>query len=162
MTHEKEIKYWAEHPDGTSVWIQSKEHKWMLYCCPSWLPNNLYIVDDEWAKLRLANANGETIQFNIISNKWLDEKNDWWKSEFFNAVEAECTPSEFRVKPKEWYEDIPPEGVICWVWDEEEDKRIEIITRYSANHMCPFYGKTCNWKFAEPVKPEECLQSDKS
>jgi len=55
---------------------------------------------------------------------------------------------------KPWYNDIPEEGVWCYVWDSESYKRINIqkVTKYVATDDFPFkVQKGCYYKHAESV-----------
>ncbi len=62
-----------------------------------------------------------------------------------------------------WYEDIPKEGVICWVLDDpydeyDESRHLDRIKKYKAGNEWEFKGERSSWDNAEPVKPEECYQ----
>ena len=169
MTHKKEIKYWAEHPDGTKVWARTQSEDWVILGIPSWAPDVIYIVDDEWVELRKAQVDGATIQRLLPGKRWHNVDNDWWKTSFYEIYRYAPT-NLFRIKPKEWYEDIPKEGVICWVWDEDENKkRLRLITDFYQNAEYQFKetnkgfydGDAVGWKHAEPVKPEECWKGEK-
>lgn len=88
-----------------------------------------------------------------------DEKN------FKNGKTFHTTPWREEVvqaKPKEWYEQIPEQGVICWVDDEDENEKllVDIIVKYCFDDELPFYSETngVNWRYATPVKPEELYQ----
>lgn len=62
-------------------------------------------------------------------------------------------------KPKEWYEDIPEDGVLCWVSDYNEDvrQRARLITAVCKNNYSKFISNNgVIWRYATPVKPEEC------
>ncbi len=100
MTHEKEIKFWAEHKDGTKVWVKFDDTGWKLENFPCWMSANMYIVDDEWAKLRKANADGAIVQYKSTFGGWLDRKKDWWKNDFHFHIkmEKDITPKNFRIK----------------------------------------------------------------
>jgi hypothetical protein len=68
------------------------------------------------------------------------------------------------IKPK-WYNNIPKEGVICWVSDMTEEpsrdsSAVDVIYEYRGDEgMYKFKGED-NWAYAVPVKPSECLQED--
>lgn len=60
--------------------------------------------------------------------------------------------------PAKWYENIPPKGVLCWVWDNDEDQEhLRIINYYDEGATDSYYFKSEHdyWKFAEPVKLSE-------
>jgi len=65
MKHGKEIKYWAEHPDGTRVWQRTDDigSEWELNLFPKWHETFHYIVADEWAELRKAQEDGKQLQW---------------------------------------------------------------------------------------------------
>ena len=62
--------------------------------------------------------------------------------------------------PKEWYEEIPEGGVLCWVSDDDKEKRYNtaVISSYINDSTYSFRQKMIGWRYATPVKPEECLQ----
>jgi len=64
MKHEKEIIRWAKCPEGTEVWYKKKCGKWNLIDGPSWSAMVSYIVNDEYAEIRKAERDGETILYN--------------------------------------------------------------------------------------------------
>ena len=64
MTHEKEIQRWATCPDGTKVWWKDNLRDWLLTVNASWNKKYNYIVDDEYAELRKAEADGKSIEYN--------------------------------------------------------------------------------------------------
>lgn len=90
MTHEKEINRWSRCSDGTRVWFKGKG-EWSLTIAPSWRPSVIYIVDDEWAKLRKAREDGIQLQHRQGNTGYHDvDLTDW-----------ECTnPEDWRIKPK--------------------------------------------------------------
>ncbi len=159
MTHKKEIEYWAKQPDGTGVWVYNKtEAKWLLQKIPSFSPSHIWVVDNEWAELRKANAEGKIIQFKNDNKDWISVQDDWWNNWFYSDSRT-YSPEDFRVKPKEWYERIPPEGIICWIG--EKKAFVKIIKKYHPDKTFPFEdeeGKV--WFYATPVKPEECWQEE--
>jgi len=62
------------------------------------------------------------------------------------------------MKQSKWYDNIPKKGIICWVWDIEGSvKDLTVIIDYS-NGL--FLSAENGWKFAEPVKPEECYKNN--
>lgn len=67
---------------------------------------------------------------------------------------------DVSAKPKEWYEQIPEEGVICWVSAENSNERntVAIIKSYVSCAEHPFISKKVCWKYATPIKPEECYK----
>jgi len=160
MTHEKEIKFWAEHKNGTKVWTKFDNTGWKLEAFPCWISANMYIVDDEWAELRKANADGYTIQQKGKVKHTMPD--NWWNVGFYDTAFCTFSPEDFCIKPKEWYECIPPEGIPCWVWDDDHKQRlIAVINRYEENANYKFWDiSDYFWKNAVPVKPEECWQGE--
>ena len=91
MTHAKEIKRWASCPDGTKVWYKNTSTKktWHLNDW-YWNGTGTYIVDDEYAELRKAHADGKKIEV-VTHIGWVDAKiNPEWKDK----------ASSYRIKPK--------------------------------------------------------------
>ena len=66
MKHKEEIIRWANCPDDTGVWTRNINAKkeWIKLSIPFWSNNRVYVVDDEYAELRKAQADGESILFN--------------------------------------------------------------------------------------------------
>ena len=163
MKHEKEIKYWAEHQDITNVWTKVGK-LWSKTHAPAWHPEIIYIVDDEWSGLRKANADGATIQ-GWRGTEWRDESTNWWREDFYEAVEKGLTPDDFRIKPKEWYERIPPNGVLCRVWDDDQEfERVRVVVGHRPNKEAPYIAVPRGylegpgeiaWKHAEPISPDD-------
>ncbi len=58
---------------------------------------------------------------------------------------------------KQWYEDIPEVGILCWVDDHNENVRnyVELVERYERSNAEPYITMTNSWKYATPVTPEE-------
>jgi len=81
-SHANEIRYWAEHPDGTKVWLKHQNSDWTLledYEINWRLKKGIYIVDDEWAELRIAQADSKQLQYLSFSGKWIDDTLDYNK-----------------------------------------------------------------------------------
>lgn len=60
----------------------------------------------------------------------------------------------------EWYENIPPEGVLCWVWDDDCTKSVNIVILYDKDKDFPFMNDMNCWENATPIRPEECYTGD--
>ncbi len=62
-------------------------------------------------------------------------------------------------KPIKWYHNIPPQGIICWVWYRCSDvKTVRLIKEYAPdkNSEYPYRDDgTSMWAKAIPVKPED-------
>ncbi len=76
-----------------------------------------------------------------------DEDLDW-KWNYFNDEWEEIIP---------WHKNIPNQGVLCWVWDEEEDvKAIRNVTGYTDYSSYSFRGDDdFGWFHAQPLTREE-------
>lgn len=75
-----------------------------------------------------------------------DNLNDLWHR--YLEWEVECS----------WHEDIPSNGILCWVHDDTPDIKddIRLILRYDeyrGSHK--FRSKYAGWKYATPVKQGE-------
>ena len=97
MMHKKEICYWSEHPDGTKVWYrhEDEEGNWEDQFQPYWIPTDIYIVDNEWAELRKAQADGEVLER-------FDETTSVWKKSIltYDNLKKDL-PSRWHIKSKE-------------------------------------------------------------
>lgn len=61
---------------------------------------------------------------------------------------------------KPWYENIPEQGVLCWIGDDETSvltkKLINIVVSYTIHNSFPYTLKSgCTYKFAIPLTKEE-------
>lgn len=60
---------------------------------------------------------------------------------------------------EEWYNNIPSEGVPCWVSDHDNRSKhaTSSITTYDRSSPYPFQSAPgYRWKYATPIKPSEC------
>jgi len=59
----------------------------------------------------------------------------------------------------EWYEEALPGRVLCWTSDRSPGDKDEAhwVTLYIPKRTFPFRAENSFWKYATPVKPEECL-----
>lgn len=78
----------------------------------------------------------------------------------FRAEESDLTGYWYYYKKWEvkfeWYENLG-EGVLCWVWDDNEEwRQLRVITRYDSEAVSKFGTKNCAWfEHAEPMTSEE-------
>jgi hypothetical protein len=109
------------------------------------------------AEIIKAWADGAIIQFyNKEKTSWEDVQ--WNKPEW-------DIDTEYRVKPELllWYKQIPPQGIICYVWDNEtveQIKQVTIIKSYDEKQYYKFMGINSNedcWQNAEPLTEKELL-----
>lgn len=90
--------------------------------------------------------------------------NNYDDASFLNGGAFDCTlwgEDEVRAKPKQWYENIPESGVVCWVWDDDKRKTTDIIVGYDKPSRARFQSTFgLFWRNAEPIKPEDLYQGD--
>ncbi len=79
----------------------------------------------------------------------------------FRAEESDLTGYWYYYKKWEvkfeWYDDLG-EGVLCWVWDgnEEPRRRVGVVTRYVSESVFKFSLKSGAWvEHATPMTSEE-------
>lgn len=63
-----------------------------------------------------------------------------------------------KISEKKWYDNIPKEGILCWVWDNIKMKHTyaEKVVKYIDGEY-PYITEIDNqFIYAEPIKPEEC------
>ncbi len=70
MTHEKEMVRLSKCEDGTKVWIFMPGNGWKKYSNTAWDKDYKYIVDDEFAKIRMKYIDGIKIQSKVL---WSDD-----------------------------------------------------------------------------------------
>lgn len=98
--HRDEIIRWANNRDA-KVWYRSnhEDGKWVLGKSVSWWQHSVYIVDDEWAELRKAQADGKLLQ---CKNGTGDAGQQLWRHGEVSMFEmANHSPSMWRVEPIE-------------------------------------------------------------
>lgn len=66
---------------------------------------------------------------------------------------------ETYIDPR-WYENIPENGVLCWVSDESETSQLQVdrivtVNKISSIEFVDNFGEP--WKYATPVKPEDLI-----
>jgi len=152
MTHEKEIIRWAKSPDGTGVWEKREGGDWNLKSVVSWNPKSIYIVNDKHAEVRKQwiDEGQPPVQFKRTDGTWVDVDSSEisWLLKF-----------EYRLKPREWYEDIPEHGVLCWV-KEGENKRwfADVIIKYYPDDVYPYTSTWSSYKYARPMTKDEAMK----
>lgn len=90
--HWRELKRWAEAPNGTEMWHKTENEKWVLSLFISGSDDSEYIVDDEWAELRKAQADGKQLQY-LHGSVWTD-------CELRYVDMKTSKASEWRIKPE--------------------------------------------------------------
>lgn len=90
--HINEMKRWADAPDGTRVWFKDVDDlSWDTTLMPLWVESCIYIVDDEWAELRKAQADGKQLQVYQNMVKWVDDR-------LVYSDLSSSTPERWRIK----------------------------------------------------------------
>lgn len=99
--HKDEIIRWAKCPNGTEIWHRHKgDKKWLKTDEPNWYPTKIYIVDDEFAELRKAYADGKTIQqHNPQTQEWVDIQNPFF---IYGTSCYRIKPETKKVKLYQW------------------------------------------------------------
>jgi hypothetical protein len=93
---------------------------------------------------------GFVSNFDVETNAFIDRSDTGFA---YTQDWSEYTPT---VK-KEWYENIPEQGVLCYVSHEDTTKPyISVITSYNRNHFRTSEG--CMYKKAIPLTEEEVKQ----
>jgi hypothetical protein len=90
--------------------------------------------------------------------KSLDEKGNlvWKTGNISNLIDFREV--EIHHEPK-WYENIPEQGVLCWVSDVIGNKtNIHLITKYIQMNEFPYVTKNSCYKYATPLMLEEAEQ----
>jgi hypothetical protein len=68
---------------------------------------------------------------------------------------------EFRIV-REWYDNIPEKGRLCWVWDYSTDepceRTINVINRYSVEEKLFISFRNVPWRYAVPLTDAEIKQ----
>ncbi len=150
---QKEINYWL---DGGDLWYFDDVSGWLLRTgnlAFTQTSDTSYVIGDSHLKARQADALGEPVQFKS-PGKWLDvkDKPSWHQND------------TYRPKPKEWYDNIPKDGILCWVWDSEGvpvKRSVWIVRKADHSQPIPFEAVTgATWRYARPVKPEECYRQE--
>jgi len=112
--------------------------------------DTIYIVDDEQAELRKLQIDKPETKF-----EWFNGQR-WCNC---GSVPNWEPGRKYRVKPKEWYEDLDMIGKPVWVRDEDNEKwGIDIFIDYTDDKKYPFLCRNSDWTFAKPVKPEDLYQ----
>ena len=91
-----EVKRWARAEEGTNIWVKCANdgESWHLRCDVYFSPDCVYIVDDEWAELRKAQADGKQLQFKLYSGA------EWQDGELSYSGMSVGNPTHWRIKPE--------------------------------------------------------------
>ena len=112
-----------------------------------------YLLEEEGRRVYGNNEPGTTVGFNN-GTLW-----DWKE----NKRSYACFIVPEVWKPyieKQWYENIPKHGILCWVADSEEQliakERLKVVISYSVYCSYPFTTKQgTTFKYATPLTKEE-------
>ena len=88
--HADEIIRFANSKEGTKVWFSHQFQSWKLTDEPIWSDGSKYIVDDGWAELRKAEADGKIIEARLSPDIWSK-----------HIINEEFAPSYYRIQPDE-------------------------------------------------------------
>jgi len=115
MTREKYLKYreiidwFYTQPNGAKVWCKENNNTWFLTDDPKWFVHNKYVINDEYAELRKAIAEGKTIQHleEVISPYGVVQDRSGIKEKWVDTVLSpnftlKIDIKKYRVKPEEY------------------------------------------------------------
>jgi hypothetical protein len=85
--------------------------------------------------------------------EWYDGHRGIWRPADRNPEWSEITLYRIKPKKREWYEDIPPHGVLCWVKDDSQFEPIMDIIRSVCDGV--YESVTDKWQQATPLTNEE-------
>lgn len=102
--------------------------------------------------------NGGKLKAGTAGYKHLDELGNLkWVDSIQSGI-INLNDSEIYHEQK-WYENIPEQGVLCWISDFDENSKsiMHIITRYDKNRdHSNFISKSqTQWRYATPVTADE-------
>ena len=93
--HKKEIERFANTEYGTKVWHKANGRtRWVNMANPTWEEDDAYIVDDEYAQLRIASI-GEDIPIQVYNHSHSKWEIPTYKLQF------DADRKNYRLKPKE-------------------------------------------------------------
>jgi len=150
------FKKWLESDKKPPVYFWDFINStWEMVLTPFVLWDNekeIFIIKDGYFELRKAWYEEKEIQAACQYGAWktLDICPNW-----------NLPPSYYRVKPEEWYENIPEKGILCEVWDSEDGKKHwALIKEYKKQNGN--YGFTSStgfaWKHARPLTFDEITE----
>jgi hypothetical protein len=127
----------------------------------------------KWHNEIKAWADGAKIEWRVV--KYLNSLNGWniensirytcpWNTYFDDGLSPDWhDPNlEFRIF-REWYDNIPKQGRLCWVWDYSENEllrnqAITVINRYSIEEKLFINNRNVPWRYAAPLTNDEIKQ----
>ena len=88
------------------IWYRKKDEKeWKLLSPESllgWYEDCIYVLDDEWAKLKKAFYDGKIIQYKTIKNNWVDIETPTWT---LSIKTYRIKPDNFKYSLEEFLKD---------------------------------------------------------
>ena len=143
--HKDEITRWANSAESTNVWYKSRDGNWYLLDRPAWINKVAYIVDDEWAELRKAQADGKQLEV-IIGSTWISET-------LLIGHESVSGTNVWRIKSKEVYE-------WQWIIQDVSSGKYDITNgSYTKEEAEDRYNDIKYTKLIEPYRPSKTLVS---
>jgi hypothetical protein len=141
---------WA---NGETIQFLNFNDEWTDIETPCWDENTEYRVKpkQKHKHFELIKAYAEGKQIESYSNRtkeWSLCEDPLWGESVLYRIKAE------------WYENIPPQGILCWVWDYENGshKKIELIIGFNGIDLHDsFISWHTYWRFAKPLTQEEVL-----
>jgi len=158
MTNEqikKEFSRWID-AGKPPVWTNDIDNPitWSLIQLPTWAVDHyIYIVDDKHAELRKLQIDEPNTKFEYyepIAKVWVSANMPSWN-----------TNIKYRVKPKEWFEDLDMVGKPVWIRDNElDDWEISTFHKYDNNLMYEYICASGSWKYAKPVTCDDLYKGE--
>jgi len=145
----KEIAFWA---NGGTLWGFTPEEGWFEYTDALVFNEDIYVMADKHLRARKAFALGEPIEYNMEASNlgWSPVLSPIWYNHLI-----------YRPKPKEWDYNIPKDGILCWCWDIDCLPKFTSVILEKNKDWGYLASDGFSWKFATPIKPEECYQGAK-
>ena len=103
--------------------------------------------------LIIAWANGAIIEFKNFNGEWKEPSGGQQHIGWGENV-------EYRIKPEpQWFEEIPPQGVLCWVWDEHRNNAgVVVVQKFNPGFHHGFMTQHNYYRNAEPLSNDEIRQ----
>lgn len=155
MTYKKEVIRWANSPDGTRVWeyfpIPNKQ--WIRITHGMFLsPNTKYIVDDEWAYLRMAQEDGKQLQlYSGTDGRGMPVWKDNTLSDMFECASV-SVPDDWRIKPEPETEE--------WQWVMKDLTRGEFFITTSYFKDAEEISLTGNYETVEKYEKSRRVRNE--
>lgn len=156
--HKPEFDWWLEDPYNRTCMGKVDGGSWIEYQDPfnlSVTGSVTILKNDEYAKFRMAEADGKIVQINAspaFAPRWRDMKS--------SAKYGVLEPKYYRIKPKawKWQDDASKEKpVLCKVWDDgglftESNTTTQFITGHDQSDTLPYIDNHSNlWQHAIPI-----------